>query len=50
MLSNTVPARARPEASLRSITRAVKGAIAVSSPRGEADEAARAILKLVAEP
>jgi hypothetical protein len=46
MLSNTVPARARPEASLRSITRAVQGAIAVSSPRGEADEAARAILKL----
>jgi hypothetical protein len=46
LLANTVPARARPQAALASITRALDGAVSVRSPRGEASQAARAILKL----
>jgi len=48
MLANAVPARKRPQAALASITRVVESALSVRSPRGEASEAARAILKLAA--
>jgi hypothetical protein len=37
LLSNTLPARERPEESLRAITRAVHGAVVLEGDRGEAD-------------
>jgi hypothetical protein len=44
MLSNTVPARERPEESLRAVKRAVGGAIALESERGEAEALAPLLL------
>ena len=44
MLSNTVPARERPEESMRAISRAVEGAVVVESERGEAEEIAPLLL------
>lgn len=38
LLSNTVTVRARPDAALRALTRALTGAIALEGERGEADE------------
>jgi hypothetical protein len=44
LLANTVPARERPAEAMRAISRAADGAIALSSPRGEADATAPLLL------
>ena len=48
LLANTVPARARPEAVLDALGRAVAGARVLSGARGEAAETARRILERLA--
>jgi len=47
LLANTVPARTRPQESLRAIKRAVEGAVVIQSDRGEADEVAAQLLDSV---
>jgi hypothetical protein len=44
MLANTVPARERPEESLRAVRRAVDGAVVLESERGEAEALAPLLL------
>jgi hypothetical protein len=44
MLANTVPARERPEESLRAVKLAVDGAVVLESERGEADALAPLLL------
>ena len=46
LLDNTVPARRRPRQSLRALEAAVKEALVVSSPRGEAGSMAEKLLEL----
>lgn len=47
MLEHTLPARRRPRASLRALAAAVSGARVIRGPRGDADDAARIILRLL---
>jgi hypothetical protein len=49
MLSNTVTARTRPEVAMQTIKRALEGAVAVESERGEAAELAKELLNGVPE-
>lgn len=46
MVENAVPARLRPEATLRAITRALHGATALEGERGEAEDVVDALLAL----
>lgn len=46
LLSNTVPARRRPEVALQTLQRAVIGALVIESARGEAETVAESILHL----
>jgi hypothetical protein len=48
LLSHTVPARSRPEQVMRHLTRAVDGAVAIESPRGDSDELAPLLFKELA--
>lgn len=45
LLSHAVPARSRPEQSMRHLTRAAENAVAFESERGEADEVASILLE-----
>ncbi len=45
MLRHTAPARLRPEAVLAALDAATAGALLLTGERGEADEAARALLR-----
>jgi hypothetical protein len=45
MLGNTLPAQTRPAESLRAITAAADGAVALQGDRGESRDAARLLLK-----
>lgn len=45
MLEHTLPAQSRPKAALRAIASAVSGARVIRGPRGDAHEAARAIVR-----
>jgi len=48
LLANTVPARERPQESLRAVSRAAAGAIVLDGDRGEAGSAAQAMLDALA--
>jgi hypothetical protein len=48
LLSHTVPARSRPEQVMRHLTRAVDGAVAIESPRGDSDALAPLLLEQLA--
>ncbi len=50
LLEHTLPARARPKAALRALTSAVSSAQVIQGARGEADAAARAIVRLLESP
>jgi hypothetical protein len=50
LLEHTLPARKRPRAALRALTSAVSDAQVIRGPRGEAREAARAIVRLLDAP
>ena len=50
LLEHTLPARRRPRAALRALASAVEGARVVRGPRGEARDAARAIVRLLESP
>ena len=50
LLKHTLPARRRPRAALRALACAVSGARVIRGPRGEAQEAARTILRLLSDP
>jgi len=49
LLANTVPARNRPEAVLKMLTRALEGVTTLEGERGEADEVAEQLLESVVE-
>ena len=48
LLANTVPARERPQESLRTLSRAVRGATVLEGDRGEAGPTAAALLEELA--
>ncbi len=50
LLEHTLPARKRPRAALRALTSAVSGAQVIRGPRGEASDAARAIVRILNAP
>jgi sugar/nucleoside kinase (ribokinase family) len=50
LLAHALPARARPAQAMAAANRAAAQAVTLAGPRGEAREAARAILEAVREP